>query len=232
MSAIVLVSVLIMTIVFFLGLPHHTQELIASFGFGFGAIVTLTLLFVPKIMVQYHLNSARLSTKFGTVEPLVSSKKKYNNGATVTPAADGTAVGTAIRTATSQLQEAEALLKGKSKQEKLLFCQDKMRLWQGLLMRQQRAALNTNSNSTSSGAGSHSDGVTSSSPIRIEPSMLSSVMEADPEFGAMGDEMFNVGDVNFVGSSTSLYPASLSVTAPDQSLSNGDRHGHIVVEDI
>jgi hypothetical protein len=218
MSAIVLVSVLIMTIVFFLGLPHHTQELIASFGFGFGAIVTLALLFVPKIMVQYHLNSARLSTKFGTVEPLVSSKKKYNNGATVTPA-DGTTVGTAVRTATSQLQEAEALLKGKSKQEKLLFCQDKMRLWQGLLMRQQRAALNTNSNSMNSNSKSNSEGA-SGGPVRIEPSMLSSVMEADPEFAAMGEELLGMDDRRLPGSASALFPGSISSnTVPEQSLS-------------
>jgi hypothetical protein len=170
MSAIVLVSVLILPIVYFLGLSQFTQELVASFGFGFGAIVTLTLLFVPKIMIQYRLNSSRLSAKVA-MEAILTSDKKYHkvNG--------GAGNDDATTDATVLDLEAEALLKGKSKEEKLIICTEQQRRWQLLLLSQQRAALN--SHSTSSNACGSSDGAIPSGQVRIEPSIMSSVMQAD-----------------------------------------------------
>jgi hypothetical protein len=185
MSAIVMVSVLILPIVYFLGLSHYTQDFVASFGFAFGAIVTLTLLFVPKIMVQYHLNSARMSAKVA-VEAMLSSKKKYQNGTEGTSNNAGTNGGMHVDA------DAEMMLKGKPKEEKLFICQEQLRRWQVLLLAQQRAALN--SNSTSSNAHSSSSGISTAGPVKIEPSLLCSVVEAEPDFGGMMcDELFATG---------------------------------------
>jgi hypothetical protein len=216
MSAIVMISVLILPIVYFLGLDHDTQDLVASFGFAFGAIVTLTLLFVPKIMVQYHLNSVRLSAKIA-VETMLSGKGKNNGGAAGT--------GAAAEAAQAD-HEAELMLKGKSKEEKLFLCQEHMRRWQALLLVQQRAALN--SNSTSSNHHSSSGGVGSSSPVRMNPSMLSSVMEADPDFNAFREELFAMEPVPGVqgihsGSHTGHDPYSMS---------NQGGPGDLVVQDV
>jgi hypothetical protein len=173
MASILMVSVLIMPIVYFLGLSNFTQELVASFGFGFGAIVTLVLLFVPKILVVYHLTSARMSAKVAALESMLSSKKK-NQLAAVTAVGDE--------------HDAEALLKGKSKQEKLLICQEQYRRWQMLLMAQQRAALNSNPTSKS---GNSSGGVASQGQGRLNASLLASVVEAEPDFNNFQeDNMF------------------------------------------
>jgi hypothetical protein len=173
MASILMVSVLIMPIVYFLGLSNFTQELVASFGFGFGAIVTLVLLFVPKILVVYHLTSARMSAKVAALESMLSSKKKNQLAAV-------TAVG--------YEHDAEALLKGKSKQEKLLICQEQYRRWQMLLMAQQRAALNSNPTSKS---GNSSGGVASQGQGRLNASLLASVVEAEPDFNNFQeDNMF------------------------------------------
>jgi hypothetical protein len=173
MASILMVSVLILPIVYFLGLSPFTQELVASFGFGFGAIVTLVLLFVPKILVVYHLNSARMSAKVAALESMLSSKKK-NQLAAVTAVGDE--------------HDAEALLKGKSKQEKLLICQEQYRRWQMLLMAQQRAALNSNPTSKS---GNSSGGMASQGQGRLNASLLASVVEAEPDFNNFQeDNMF------------------------------------------
>jgi hypothetical protein len=158
MSVIVLISVLILPIVYFLGLPQETRELVASFGFGFGSIVTLVLLFVPKIMVRYQWNGAKISAKVAA-EVMLSGKYRSvpANGHGDTAQAD---------------LEAEALLKGKTKEQKLLICAENMRRWQAMLLAQQRAAMD-NSHSTSSNV----DGVGHSK--HMEPSIVSSVMDAD-----------------------------------------------------
>jgi hypothetical protein len=138
MSSIVLVSVLIMPIVYFLGLPPYTTELIASLGFAFGAIVTLLLLFVPKVAAVYGVGATvpRISAK---VNP-DSSKKKYGGGDV-----DHAAVAD---------EEAEKCLKGKSKEERLVVCQDQLRRWQVLLLDQQRALMHSTSSNVRDGCSS------------------------------------------------------------------------------
>jgi hypothetical protein len=188
MSAIVMVSVLILPIVYFLGLNHYTQDFVASFGFACGAVVTLTLLFVPKIMVQFQWNSVRLSAKVAAESMLSSNNKKHTTGSGATETEESQAN-----------HDAELKLKGKSKEEKLFICQEQLRRWQALLLTQQRAALN--SNSTSSNHHSSSGGVGSSSPVRMNGSILASVVEADTDLNG-GCELFamdpNAG-MNFTG---------------------------------
>jgi hypothetical protein len=228
MSVIVLISFLIMPIVYFLGLSHYTQELVASFGFGFGAIVTLTLLFVPKIMVQYHWDSARLSAKVA-VDSMLSSKKKYHNTHATNGGCDGVAAGNGQQAN----HIAEAMLIGKSKEEKLLICHEQMRCWQVLLLVQQRAALN--SNSTSSNARGSSEGVSTSSPVRIEPSILSSVAEMDPDFSGMREELFTINAVG-MGQSSCLsvgtYNSGSITGVGRQSYSYRERQGELVIQDV
>jgi hypothetical protein len=139
MSAILLVSVLIMPIIYFLGLPPDTTELIASLGFGFGAIVTLLLLFVPKVALVYGtgISIPRLSAK---ISPGSTKEKK------------GAQEGTHL-TATID-DELERCLKGKSKEEKLIICQDRLRRWQALLLDQQRALMNSTSSNVRDGGKS------------------------------------------------------------------------------
>jgi hypothetical protein len=167
MSAIVLVSALILPIVYFLGLDHFTQELVASFGFGFGAIITLALLFVPKMMVHYGIDGSKMSAKVA-VDLMISGKGKFNNEN------GGGNIG--AHAVTRLDTESESLLKGKSQEERLLICQEHLRHWQVLLVVQQRAALNSNSTSSNGPVSSH--GI-SQIPIRIESGILSSVI-ADP----------------------------------------------------
>jgi hypothetical protein len=187
MSAIVLVSVLILPIVYFLGLNHFTQELVASFGFGFGAMVTLVLLFMPKIMVHYQLDGSKMSAKVAA-EILISGKGKYVH--------DNLGVNVGALDMMRVDVDAEAKLKGKTKEEKLFVCQEQLRYWQVLLMVQQRVALN--SHSTSSNAQGSSEGM-SPSPIRIEQSLMSSVIPDPADFngGALHGELFAIGENNF-----------------------------------
>jgi hypothetical protein len=142
MSAIVLVSVLIMPIVYFLNLPPYTTELVASLGFGFGAIVTLLLLFVPKVALVYNVGSSapRLSAKINPGSNPDSSKKRYG-GHDQVAASD---------------EELERCLKGKSKEERLVICQDQLRRWQALLLDQQRALMNSTSSNVRDGGNSES----------------------------------------------------------------------------
>jgi ABC-type branched-subunit amino acid transport system substrate-binding protein len=120
MSVIVLVSVLILPIVYFLNLPPETRELVASFGFGFGSIVTLLLLFVPKVMVHYHLNSPKKSAQVAT-EGMFSGNYR---------------TGSADAAAATDDVEALELLKGKSNEEKLSICTDHLIRWQNVLLTQ------------------------------------------------------------------------------------------------
>jgi hypothetical protein len=139
MSAILLVSVLIMPIIYFLGLPPDTTELIASLGFGFGAIVTLLLLFVPKVALVYGIGITipRLSAK---ISPGSTKEKKG-------------AQEVDHLTATID-DELERCLKGRSKEEKLIICQDRLRRWQALLLDQQRALMNSTSSNVRDGGKS------------------------------------------------------------------------------
>jgi hypothetical protein len=143
MSSTVLVSVLIMPIVYFLGLPPYTTELIASLGFGFGAIVTLLLLFVPKVAAVYGGNGATPSHLSSKIHP-DSSKKRYGGGE-------------AGQVVTSD-EELEKCLKGKSKEERLVICQDQLRRWQVLLFDQQRALMNSTSSNVRDGCSSDFSG--------------------------------------------------------------------------
>jgi hypothetical protein len=166
MSSIVLVSVLIMPIVYFLGLPPYTTELIASLGFGFGAIVTLLLLFVPKVAAVYGGGSTAAARMSAKIHP-DSSKKRYGNGA----------VG---QVATAD-EELEKCLKGKSKEERLVICQDQLRRWQVLLLDQQRALMNSTSSNVRDGCSSDFSG-----GARKESSAAPMVLDCSEGFSSTG----------------------------------------------
>jgi hypothetical protein len=165
MSSIVLVSVLIMPIVYFLGLPPYTTELIASLGFGFGAIVTLLLLFIPKLAAVYGSNGATPSHLSSKIHP-DSSKKRYG--------------GDGDQAATTD-EELEKCLKGKSKEDRLVICQDQLRRWQVLLLDQQRALMNSTSSNVRDGCSSDYSG----SP-RKEGSSAPMALEYSEGFSATG----------------------------------------------
>jgi hypothetical protein len=170
MSSIVLVSVLIMPIVYFLGLPPYTTELIASLGFGFGAIVTLLLLFVPKLAAVYGGGGAAASRISAKVHP-DSSKKRYGGG------------GDGDHSATTD-EELEKCLKGKSKEERLVICQDQLRRWQVLLLDQQRALMNSTSSNPRDGCSSDFTG-----GLRKEPSSAPMALECSDGFSATGSSL-------------------------------------------
>jgi hypothetical protein len=148
MSAIVLVSVLILPIVYFLGLAPYSCELIASIGFGFGAIVALTLLFFPKMVVVYssksdkRLKSGKIAAASAERDLLAISNPTMTVGSAVSSSPRGPA----------SLLFAEELLKGKSKEEKLIICQEQLAGWQTYLLSHQRSVMHS-----SSSAGQLSD---------------------------------------------------------------------------
>jgi hypothetical protein len=217
MSAIVLVSVLILPIIFLLGLPHHTAELIASFGFGFGAIVTLTLVFIPKMSAHYNWDGAKHSAKVA-MEAMLSAKSKRRPSQVAPTAAEGM-IDMLLD------QDVEHLLKGKTNQEKLLACQEQMRRWQAVLMHHQRLALN----STNSNVRASSDGV-QSFPVKIEPPMIS-VAEADPELNCMPVDL-NVYSEPFL--SVEQYQATRQDISGTLSSTNTGphRYGELLIQDV
>jgi hypothetical protein len=146
MSAIVLISVLVLPIVYLFGLPQYHCELIASLGFGFGSIAAITLLFVPKLLTVY-LPSISQSSKVAAIaaEIIMSSKKKIPDAG----------AGTGNGGASSTFHDSEAMLKGKSHEQRLMICQEQMMGWQALLMRQQAHAMDTSSNHSHSHSNSH-----------------------------------------------------------------------------
>jgi hypothetical protein len=194
MSVIVLVSILIMPIVYLLGLPHQTQELVASFGFGFGSIVTLFLLFMPKVTKQYRLTHIRSSAKVVAIEGVPALKDQVN--CTPTPPEE-------MNETARRDRDAQQMLKHKTLDQKMRLCQEQVDRWQGLLMMQQRHALNSDhstsnvDNSSASGdpsaKGPSSRGIVSSSrPVSIiEPGVMESMLESDPEEGPPGLPLFN-----------------------------------------
>jgi ABC-type branched-subunit amino acid transport system substrate-binding protein len=132
MSAIVMVSILIMPLVYVLGLPPFTCELIASLGFGFGAIVTLILLFSPKLVLVYNSRLGLKSNKVAAeLLAAANSGKAAGN------------VGPKHRSVT----EADEMLKHKTKDERMTICQEQLIGWQARLLDEQRRAMH---NSTSS----------------------------------------------------------------------------------
>jgi hypothetical protein len=174
MAAIVFVSLLIIPIVYFLNLPHFTTELVASFGFGFGAIVTLTLVFVPKMGVDYQLNAAQMAGKI-VPDIGVSPRNKYHPQ-------DLTGTGNTAPIFSNpgydqQHEECERLLKGKTNEEKLVVCQEMLVRWQMQLVTQQRIVLKSTSSRAKAASDGQSDGVKpgSSAHIRVEPSIKISV---------------------------------------------------------
>jgi hypothetical protein len=123
MSVIVLVSVLLLPIISFLGLPPYTNEFIAALAFGIGSIVTLCLLFVPKIIA---IKSSR------------GNENRHGQGKIAlaeTPAQSATAETATLRQRKSRfVQEAEELLREKNQAEQLVFCQEQLVGWQAMVL--------------------------------------------------------------------------------------------------
>jgi hypothetical protein len=144
MSAIVLISVLVLPIVYLFGLPQYNCELIGSLGFGLAAVTALVLLFLPKMLTVYAPAISTKSGKVAAVDTALKISSKKNFGANDEEMHDGNRM----------LQDCEQLLKGKSHEQQLMICQQHMNGWQALLMRQQAHAMD----SSESHSQSHSHG--------------------------------------------------------------------------
>jgi ABC-type branched-subunit amino acid transport system substrate-binding protein len=123
MSVIVLVSALLLPIVSFLNLPPFTIEFISALGFGFGAIVTLALLFAPKLIAIAHTRSNENRTGESRVAALTA-----HGGST-------DEASTSVRQRRSKfIQDAEELLRHKSHGQRLEFCQEQLLGWQAMVL--------------------------------------------------------------------------------------------------
>lgn len=136
MSAIVLVSVLILPLVFVLGLPPFTAELIASMAFGFGAITALLLLFVPKMWLVYTTRDNDKNLYKIAAAEIAASGKSFRRF----PPLEGLSRRKPYK-ASVLAEEAEEMFQGMEKQERLAVCHDQLLSWQAILLNEQRAAM-------------------------------------------------------------------------------------------
>jgi hypothetical protein len=173
MSAIVMISVLVMPIIYFLGLAPYDRDLIASLGFAFGAIVALVLLFAPKMLALYA--PFVVSAKVLSNDVVKNSAKKYGD------------LPRDENGAPKSVYDSEDILKGKSREQKMRICQEQMQGWQALLVRQQVSALNTNSSNASYSKGeSHARG--SHGSVVRDPEQLVSMNRPPSDFYVTRDD--------------------------------------------
>jgi hypothetical protein len=157
MAAMVLICVMIMPIVYFLGLSAYSSELIASLGFGFGAAVTLMLLFVPK-MTRMHRDTDAQKKKSSKIAPgmmdtdmeNVSPRNMKKDGPSTSSGGSGSDGG--LR----NIQDGVELVKGKTRQQRLIICQEQLACWQTFLLEQQHAVMNSSSSDLPAGESTHS----------------------------------------------------------------------------
>lgn len=162
MAGIVLVSVLVLPIVYFLGLPVYTRDFVASFGFAFGAMATLTLLFLPKVINIYctggHAPKIQASeivlpggnnvASGGNNNNASASHRRRNKPGSVGAMTSGTG-GESSNSDHAQLNYkfSRELLRHRPRDERLQIVQDQIFGWQTILMHEQRHALDFSSSS-------------------------------------------------------------------------------------
>jgi hypothetical protein len=179
MSAIVLVCVLIMPLIFFLGLPPYTGEFIASLAFGFGSAATLLLLFVPTVLRVLYINDQkRLSAKVIAAEMIAAGSGRDKDLARQPGKS-------------KNVLDADHLLKNRTREDRMLICKEQLLGWQTRLLEEQRHAVNGSSsgeNSTTNG-GHHNE---------HSSSLNASSIEAGGAMGGAGPDqqiLFHNGDL-------------------------------------
>jgi hypothetical protein len=155
MSVIVLVSVLILPIVSFLNLPPYTTDFISGLGFGFGAIVTLVLLFAPKFVAIFSARSNENRTGESRV-------------AALTAHGDGTEdASSSVRQRRSKfIQDAEELLRHKPHGQRLEFCLAQLMGWQAMVLSVQGHMMYSSKEYTASRGAYTTGGARGASSIR------------------------------------------------------------------
>jgi hypothetical protein len=153
MSAIVLICVLVLPIVYLFGLPQYHCELIGSLGFGLGAVTALVLLFAPKMMTVYTPALSIKSSKIAAIDAALKASSKKGTG-------DETQDGT------QTFHDSARMLKGKSHEQRLLICQEQMSGWQALLLRNQAHAMDTSDSHSQSHSHSHSQSQSAGGGVR------------------------------------------------------------------
>jgi hypothetical protein len=187
MSAIVLICLLVLPIVYLLGLPEYNCELIASLGFGVGAMTALTMLFVPKMLTVY---APAPNMKSGKVAAIAAQMMNASGKMDQTVGSSGTESSTSF-------QDSEKMLKHKSREQRLVICQEQMTGWQTLLMMQQAAALNTTSSHSASGGVSRS-----SYDLPNRDAIASSQFQADADVAFIDRELLFVTEYTQVPRTT------------------------------
>jgi hypothetical protein len=124
MSVIVLVSLLILPIVYFLDLPPYTNEFVAALGFGFSAVITLGLIFIPK-MLNVMFNTCNEDSKNHTKVTVIDSLGSSSDRPTVR------------KRKTKFVHDAEDLLRDKHQTERLMICQEQLMGWQAMVLNEQ-----------------------------------------------------------------------------------------------
>ena len=130
-----IICVLVLPIVYVLGLDPSTSDLIASLAFGFGSILTLVLLFLPKwftIRESSRKKSQKNVYPAGTEEEQGKQEKGATDTHTVGP------------------EGMQFLFKGKTQNQRLEVCYEQMHLWQGELIKLQESVLRSKSGASDS----------------------------------------------------------------------------------
>ena len=178
MIIIVFLCGLIFPIVFLLNMPPLTQQLVTISGFGVGAIVTLVVLFGPKVYILY--SGMDMNADFGVVnlnrpgkgratkiapetgEGLISPGHRQ-----VAPSSQSITIG--------DFQSIETLLKGHTTDTKVRLCMEHINLWQ-------QALLKYNDESSSN---SHHGSAPASKRNSEHPVLSTHEHELDHNFGLM-----------------------------------------------
>jgi hypothetical protein len=126
MTVIVLTSLLILPIVYFLNLPPYTNEFIAALGFVVCSSAALCLIFVPKVL--------------GVMFKTCSDDHKHKKGPSLidTLIAAGASDRPSLHQRKSKfIHDADDLLRNKHAAERLIICQEQLMGWQAMVLNEQ-----------------------------------------------------------------------------------------------
>ena len=142
MTIILFLSALIFPIIFLLNMPALTRQLIAAIGFTVSAIVTISILFIPKVLKFIDNNEknediAKRDSRSAKINPEAAV-----GGLVITSKANKAAT---MIESDKAIVNSEAALKGLSMDDKARVCIDQISKWQGTLLRLSELDTRTNS---------------------------------------------------------------------------------------
>ena len=144
MYVIILLSILIGSIVFFLGLKPSVSIFLVGLAFGIGIITSMAVLFGPKsyllltgMDLDRNLNLIKVGDIKGGAAVAGENKTQANK------------YGSSEDLPDMNLPLPEILKKGK-KESNMILCREQILKWQSLLLRIENSDLNSNSSMTSS----------------------------------------------------------------------------------